>query len=540
LLDYLRDAARGLDYLNSLGIQHRDVKPHNLLLVGGGVKVADFGLAKLLEQTVASNSGAMTVAYAAPECFGGQISGRSDQYSLAVAYCQLRGGQLPFGGNAMQTMAGHLLQPPDLTMLPEAERPVVARALAKKPEERWPSCRAFVDALAPTGQAAAPASLPDTQLGPPPTPPVPPPPAPSRRIGLLPAGLVAAALLAVLVGVWQLLSRPDPTHRATNPDRPQPPPSTGLAAAPTKAQRPEPRKEEPTPRDPDKVEASPGKQATDVSEKDIRTDARKQSDSEPTRAPTPTLKETVNSLGMKLVRIPAGKFLRGSPATEADRWDDEGPQHEIEITQPFYMGVYEVTQEEYEKVMGTNPSWFSAQGGGKSLTAGIDTRRFPVERVSWNDAVEFCRRLSDLPEERRAGRAYGLPTEAEWEYACRGGAPSSEPFHFGQALSVDQANIAGKLGRTTAVGQYPPNGYGLYDMHGNVCEWCRDRRGTYPRGFAKDPTGPENGTNRVVRGGWWDGPARYARTAYRSDGEPSRCNIAVGFRVVMRLGGRAP
>jgi hypothetical protein len=147
LLGCMRDAAQGIDHLNAAGIQHRDVKPHNLLLVGGSVKVADFGLAKVLQRTVASHSGAMTVAYAAPECFKETVTRNSDQYSLGISYCQLRGGRLPFEGNGYQVMAGHLLNAPDLSMLPEAERPAVARALAKSPEDRWPCCRHFVEAL---------------------------------------------------------------------------------------------------------------------------------------------------------------------------------------------------------------------------------------------------------------------------------------------------------------------------------------------------------------------------------------------------------
>src|SRR5262249_31301364 len=108
--------------------------------------------------------------------------------------------------------------------------------------------------------------------------------------------------------------------------------------------------------------------------------------------------EITNSIGIKLVLIPAGKFIMGSPQTEPDRDDNEGPEHEVEITEPFYLGVYLVTQEEYEKVMGNNPSWFSSTGGGKNKVAGLDTKRFPVETVSWEDAVEFCRKLSELPE----------------------------------------------------------------------------------------------------------------------------------------------
>ena len=155
--EHFLDAARGLDYLNEprhpsggaepVGIQHRDVKPQNLLLVGGSVKVADFGLARILEHTQTSHTGSMTPAYAAPEFFKKQTSSQSDQYSLAVTYCHLRGGRLPFTGGMAEIMAGHLLEPPDLTMLPEGEREAAARALAKEPRDRWGSCRAFVEAL---------------------------------------------------------------------------------------------------------------------------------------------------------------------------------------------------------------------------------------------------------------------------------------------------------------------------------------------------------------------------------------------------------
>jgi tetratricopeptide (TPR) repeat protein/serine/threonine protein kinase len=157
LQEYILEAAKGIDYLNaqrpagegehSMGVQHRDIKPQNILLVGNGVKVADFGLARLLEHTVTGHTGGMTVAYAPPEFFRGQTSRQSDQYSLAVTYCELRGGRLPFAGSSAQVMAGHLMHPPDLAALPQEEQPLVARALAKEPQERWPNCRSFAQAL---------------------------------------------------------------------------------------------------------------------------------------------------------------------------------------------------------------------------------------------------------------------------------------------------------------------------------------------------------------------------------------------------------
>jgi formylglycine-generating enzyme required for sulfatase activity len=169
----------------------------------------------------------------------------------------------------------------------------------------------------------------------------------------------------------------------------------------------------------------------------------------------------------------------------------------------------------------------------------------PVEQVSWEDAMEFCRRLSARPEERRAGRLWRLPTQAEWEWACRGGARGPSPFCFGAGLSSTQANFDGNspyggaprgpcLGRTCPVGSYKPNGFGLYDMHGNVWEWCLD---WYDVDFAKnaarrDPFGPPHGELKVIRGGSWKEGAEHCRSAVRLFGKPTERSQIIGFRVV--------
>jgi uncharacterized protein (TIGR02996 family) len=249
----------------------------------------------------------------------------------------------------------------------------------------------------------------------------------------------------------------------------------------------------------------------------------------------PCVPTLTNSVGMELALILAGKFLMGSPESEADRYDDEGPQHEVEITRPFYLGIYPVTQEQYRKVAGKNPSYFTRKRGGGP--------NHPVEQMSWEEAVEFCRKLSDRPEEKAAGRTYRLPTEAEWEYSCRGGANSSSPFFFGSSLSPTQATFDGRypyggaatgpyLQRTTPVGSYQPNAFGLFDTHGNVWEWCQDWFAAYTREAAKDPTGHTTGSSRVLRGGSWLNFGRNCRAAYRNRGEPGDRGSDIGFRVV--------
>jgi formylglycine-generating enzyme required for sulfatase activity len=265
----------------------------------------------------------------------------------------------------------------------------------------------------------------------------------------------------------------------------------------------------------------------------------------PVVRPSRTLpKEVTNILGMKFVLIPAGTFLMGSPPEEVGRSADEGPQHEVTITRPFYLGVYPVTQMQYQLVMKASPSHFSRSGRGKDLVKDMETRNFPVERVTWGNAVVFCRKLSERPEEESEGRVYRLPTEAEWEYACRGDSP--HPFHLGLSLSSTLANFDGNypyggaprgpfLRRACVVGSYPANALGLHDLHGNVWEWCQDWYGEhyYQESPAEDPQGPATGDRRVLRGGCWSSPGSNCRTAYRGKLEPGDHLHRVGFRVVL-------
>jgi formylglycine-generating enzyme required for sulfatase activity len=243
-------------------------------------------------------------------------------------------------------------------------------------------------------------------------------------------------------------------------------------------------------------------------------------------------KTITNSVGMKLVLIPKGTFMMGSPIEEEGADDDE-EQHQVTISKDYYLGVTEVTQGQYEKVMGTNPSHFQKRVIRKS-----DSSMYPVESVSWKDAVEFCKKLSELPEEKKAGRVYRLPTEAEWEYACRAGSKTAYSFGADSRSLGDYAWFGGNSGQQThPVGEKKANAWGLYDMHGNVWEWCSDWYGVYPKGSVSDPSGPSEGSGRVLRGGSWYLGAADCRSAFRIRRGPSLRLNDGGFRVALSSSG---
>jgi formylglycine-generating enzyme required for sulfatase activity len=255
----------------------------------------------------------------------------------------------------------------------------------------------------------------------------------------------------------------------------------------------------------------------------------------------------------RMVWIPAGTFVMGSPPSEAERYSDES-QHTVTLSQGFWMGKYLVTQGDYLALMGSNPSYFTTSDiNGHPIPPDLNR---PVEQVSWIDAVAYCAALT--AREQAAGRlpvgwVYRLPTESEWEYACRAGTTTA--FYYGNSLHGGMANFndyyeydasIGEiyvsnpavpwLGRTTTVGSYQPNAWGLYDMHGNVWEWCRDWYGSYPTASVTDPQGPPSGSYRVFRGGGWGNGGGYCRSAGRYDAYPSYRYDYIGFRVVLAPG----
>jgi serine/threonine protein kinase/formylglycine-generating enzyme required for sulfatase activity len=355
---------------------------------------------------------------------------------------------------------------------------------------------------------------------------------PQPMVGVLVA--VSAVVLAVglLLG-WLLFGRgKDGTSLASN--------SSTSKTLPTEDRG---RQDNPIP----KVEPKPpGKEKERPSVPMAPPEAEKKAAAAPPKAepkpPPEAVDRFTNSLGIRFVRVPKGSCWMGSPADETGRNNDEA-QKEVTIPRDFHLGVFEVTQGQWEAVMGNNPSLFSRTGQCKAAVQGIpdaELKEFPVEAVSWNDIQEFLKKLNELDKKRPSGWVYRLPREAEWEYACRGGPLSSRqegrktaPFYFAKptfSLSSQQANFQGNSPyggaakgpsrqRTTKVGSYEANALGICDLHGNVWEWCEDSCA--------------GGSDRVYRGGCWGNGGPRCRAACRGGFAPAYGSGALGFRLAL-------
>jgi formylglycine-generating enzyme required for sulfatase activity len=528
LFEYMRQAALALDYLNAprhrlggaqdAGVQHRDIKPQNLLLSGGGVKVADLGLARLVRDGETSHTGNLTVAYAAPEFFEGRTTRWSDQYSLGVTYCLLRGGRPPFTGDLAEVMAGHLHRPPDLTMVPEEERAAVAKALAKVPEQRWPMCLDFVESLIrnsfscakgkkasatstgrvnsefrsppvaiPMGKTCVPSGQGQSTLA---------PELPPRRHRIKWAVLGGVMSLLIVAAIaWGIRS-----HLLSS--------------------------------EPNKETISPGLLSSERHSAEGRLTGGEEIEVEIGRG-----------VKMPFCWIPPGRAMLGSPSTEKGRNNDE-MEHEY-TCQGLWLAKYPVTQEQWQTLMGNNPSYFKETQNDIKNANITDTSRFPVEQVCWDDdknkeysVREYLKKMNasaKVPATMGQGK-FVLPHEDEWEYACRGGKGNKQAFYFGDRLNGDLANCNGNFPfgtdtkgewkqRTTEVGEYEkvaPHPWGLCDMHGNVWQWCDNK-------YKND----EN--SRVVRGGCWFHGAGSCRSARRDRSVPGQRNGDCGFRPCFRL-----
>ena len=637
-VDFITQAARGLEYAHARGVIHRDIKPGNLILAGDGtVKILDMGLARFDESAAIRKAAADegltgtghimgTAEFMAPEQAEDthQADHRSDVYSLGCTlYRLLTGKPVYCGATFVQVMLAHRNSPiPSLREqrddVPEELDAIFQKMVAKAPEDRYQTVSTLLADLADCGiryerKGPSASSVPERDSGRLASPSV-STDAPSmaaqdtqpsarsqpktqtnrpnlvKAIGLAALGFVAIAIVFFLrdgrqtikveidsavvddatVAVWldgkQMeisglgktiklkpgehgyeIRRGDEVitvHKFTvlkgdNPALRIAVEEEGVAAAQAKPTKPPATvAQEPPEKSIAAKATSPtgGRQspALAVAPFDAQ-QAKKHQQAWADHLGVPV--EKTNSIGMKLVLIPPGEFDMGSTQEEVERlisaeakqgrppWNtevqrSEAPRHRVRITRAFYLGVCEVTQGQYERVMGTNPSRFRESG-----------QDAPVEMVSWEDAAEFCRRLSGLVEEKAA--EYRLPTEGEWEYACRGGTTAAWCFDNYVELR-DYAWYGGNSGgETHAVGQKKASPFGLHDAHGNVWEWCQDRyaKDYYADSPPSDPSGGTEGEYWVGRGGSWNFSDTDCRSARRYNIHASFRGDYVGFRV---------
>jgi formylglycine-generating enzyme required for sulfatase activity/tRNA A-37 threonylcarbamoyl transferase component Bud32 len=488
----------GLEHLHSKRITHRDLKPDNILLQGDTPRLADFGLARVIKTIQTTQSVAGTPLYMSPEAYASDRTAQMDLWAAAVIFYQLLSGDVPFTGETPHSLMFAILTKeakPLSDEIPKPLRDFVATALNKDISKRYPTASAMRQAM-------------DEALQPEPThiivPPEPTPePMPAPPLQPQPAPELDSSVLGNVSADTQLQPAPEPqlnpqllqselTPQAQIVTAPQPKPITKMnriiagivgavlvvggsiwGAIKLNSGKPDP----PTVTQP--------------------------LDS----AGTNQLKETKTDVST-FVQIPVGEFMMGG-----DKYADEKPLHKVKISKAFEIGKYEVTQAQWKAVMGANPSNFK----GENL---------PVEQVSWNDTQEFIKKLNA----RNDGYIYRLPTEAEWEYACRAGTTGD------YAGNLDEMGwyTASSGDKTHPVGEKKANAWGLYDMHGNVWEWCSDwyDGGYYGKSSEVDPKGSESGSARVERGGGWYGYAAYCRSAYRCYDAPGVRFIFLGFRLV--------
>ncbi|TAG97667.1 MAG: hypothetical protein EAZ09_06575 [Oscillatoriales cyanobacterium] len=490
--EIVKATAAVLHYLHNLSPRkvHRDIKPANLLYADNKWKVSDLGLLREIgTNSLRTQDRRGTPFYAPPESYKGVVGTASDIWSLGIMTAEILTGSLPFTGKTDEEVMKKTLdeQPEiDWSKISEPFTAIVRGCLEKERENRWTVEQVLI-ALEPKKSVVERSRNPVVERSRNPV-------VERSRNPVVEPFDISTALGALF------RSRPITPNPVVEPF-----PSTTL-----RVQIPQTQPTKPTQTFQFQVIT------VNASGKTIKTEPRQ------AEYFSENLKRGVN---LEMVQIPGGTFMMGSPATESGRYDRESPQHRVTVP-TFFAGKYAITQAQWEAVMGNNPSRFERE-------------KRPVEKVSWNNAVAFCKKLSQT-----TGKTYRLFSEAEWEYACRAG--TTTPFHFGETITPELVNYDGSnpygnapkgkyRQETTDVGSFPPNAFGLYDMHGNVWEWCSDKRHSNYDGAPTDGSSWEIGQNhhRLLRGGSWYYNPRICRSAIR-DGSiaPDNDYFNIGFRVV--------
>ena len=583
--EYIRQAALGLQHAFEKGLVHRDIKPSNIIVSRNGrvVKVVDLGLARLMENEAAGGEDGHRITqegfvigtpdFLAPEQARNPmgVDIRADVYALGGTLYYILTGKVPFeGSNPTEKLLKHCTEPPPSLLAQRMDAPppleqIIHWCMAKPPEGRPQTPLQLALALQPFCPVAPPGYGGPT----------------SGKYPVAGSGLLSAGRHPVQQGtgtgshtpIQPPAVTPGSGPVAVPPGYPAPPPGYAYPAPPPgypgyppgyPGYPPGfPAPPEPDPNRSSQVFKLPPQTTT---EDPIR---RRSEGGFPwslvllglgalfvvgllgwasyvqfLRPVEPPIAEFTNSVKMKMVKLDGGKFRMGSAEGEQGRRIDEGPQHEVSISGPLLMSATEVTHSQYLQVMGTSP----AKSGGLANKA----QNLPVEFVSWDDANDFCQKLTNLENEKkqpwaRRNWAYRLPTEAEWEYAARAG--SSDTFAFGPTITFgkqggifrlmenDPLGVPDEMKPPTLaleVGKTKANDFGLYDMHGNAAEWVADwYKPSYPgEGSRTDPTGPPDGDKRVVRGGSFKDPANAVRSAARAGFRPTDKRDDIGFRVV--------
>ena len=597
--DAIRQAAIGLQHAFERGMVHRDVKPSNLLLTPRGqVKVLDLGLALLHEPNFAGGENANRVTqegfvlgtpdFLAPEQAQNPtgVDIRADVYALGATLYYLVTGRVPYeGATPTEKMLKHVTEPPPsvLKYLPGAPPQLdqlIAWIMAKRPEDRPQTPAQVAMALTPFCPV---------QQG---SYPMPAAPMPSSMGYALPPQAMARPVLPAQPAAMNTIPSQPPAMRAAAPPAfpamPAPKPHVAPAGpnpfasfdnlADEEAQERPRAKKKGRSNDDEEPRSKKRGDADSIRVRKLKTRSNLPLVifaggailvllislgsivvyfvTREVQSAKPLEDKFDNAFGMTMVKIEPGEFQMGSPAGEERREDNEGPVGTVKLTQPFYISATEVTQGQYLDLMGNSPS-INAKSFNRTLS-----NRIPVDNVTYENAKEFCEKLTKKESGHRPGWGYRLPTEAEWEYCAR--AKTTTPFAFGpklmyqkQGAFIEEAEdpywesnpavtknrnlplpVAARAGESDKGFEdlrREPNAFGLYDMHGNVWEWCGDFYAeNYPAGERTDPTGPREAPAgaRVIRGGSWNETAAKSRSASRDFKLPRESGNNIGFRVV--------